>query len=378
MYWANLLHIYQPPKQKKEIIDKIFKESYDKILLVLEKNPEIKISLNINGSLTEQLRKMDYNSFLKRLSKLAKQGQIEFLGSACYHPILPLLPEMEIKRQIKLNEEINKKYFGQVWKPKGFFLPEMAVSKKTLKMVKQMGYEYVVLDEIGFNGKLNSVDFKKRYYTKDGLIVVFRNRKISLLFFSSWMDSKEKFFSQLENSLKNKNFLVTAFDGENLGHHQKHLIQVWENVLKHKKIKAINYSEYISHLSKKEKVAPLDCSWATEEKDMKENIPYPLWNNPNNKIHHIQWQICNFFIKKINSSNNLFNHQKIRKLLDQALHSDQFWWASKNPWWSKTMIKRGLDFFISIFKQIKGNLSTNEQQKIEQLINQVLKEKQKQ
>jgi len=377
MYWANFLHIYQPPKQEKEIIDKVLKESYDKILLVLENNPKIKISLNINGSLTEQLGRLGYNSFLKRLSKLAEQGQVEFSGSACYHPILPLLPREEIKRQIKLNEEINKKYFGRAWQPKGFFLPEMAVNEKVLRIVKEMGYEYVVLDEIGFNGKLNRVDFKKRYYTKDGLVVVFRNRKISLLFFSSWTDNKQKIFYQLENSLKSQDFLVTAFDGENLGHHQKHLIQVWEDVLKSKKIKAINYSEYISQLSKKEKVAPLDCSWATEEKDMEENIPYPLWNHPNNKIHQVQWEIFNFFIKKINFLNNLPNYQKVRKLLDQALHSDQFWWASRNPWWSKTMIKKGLDYFISIFKQIKGNLSLEEQQKIEQLFNQVLKEIQK-
>jgi hypothetical protein len=31
-----------------------------------------------------------------------------------------------------------------------------------------------------------------------------------------------------------------------------------------------------------------------------------------------------------------------RTLLDAALHSDQFWWASRRPWWDPNLIHRGL------------------------------------
>lgn len=32
---------------------------------------------------------------------------------------------------------------------------------------------------------------------------------------------------------------------------------------------------------------------------------------------------------------------KARKMLDEALHSDQYWWACARPWWSLEMIERG-------------------------------------
>jgi hypothetical protein len=32
-----------------------------------------------------------------------------------------------------------------------------------------------------------------------------------------------------------------------------------------------------------------------------------------------------------------------RTLLDEALHSDQFWWASRKPMWDVNMVYRGLN-----------------------------------
>ncbi|MCD6096732.1 hypothetical protein J7J60_00090, partial [bacterium] len=124
MYWINILHIYQPSWQSKQVLDKVVKESYNPILDILQKNKQIKISLNICGSLTELLSNFGYKEVLQRIKYLSQRGQIELLGSAKYHPFLPLLPKEEIIRQIKLNEQTNKKYFGKYWKPEGFFSPE--------------------------------------------------------------------------------------------------------------------------------------------------------------------------------------------------------------------------------------------------------------
>ena len=148
MYWANLLHIYQPPGQKKEIIDQVVKESYNRILAILQSNPKIRISLNVCASLTEQLVEYGYQDFLDQIKELVKKKQIELVSSAAYHPILPLLPKIEVNRQIKLNEDINQKYFGEAWQPKGFFLPELAYDKKTALIIQDLGYKWIILDEI--------------------------------------------------------------------------------------------------------------------------------------------------------------------------------------------------------------------------------------
>jgi len=45
MYWANFLHIYQPPTQTEEIVRKVAQESYRTLVRVLEMRPEPKLLL---------------------------------------------------------------------------------------------------------------------------------------------------------------------------------------------------------------------------------------------------------------------------------------------------------------------------------------------
>jgi alpha-amylase/alpha-mannosidase (GH57 family) len=55
---------------------------------------------------------------------------------------------IEIVKQIKENEEILQKYLGADFKPKGFFLPEMAYGDNVGEIIKSLGYEWMILDEI--------------------------------------------------------------------------------------------------------------------------------------------------------------------------------------------------------------------------------------
>ncbi|MFX1260039.1 MAG: hypothetical protein ACFFAN_19490 [Promethearchaeota archaeon] len=61
-------------------------------------HPGAKITLNINGTLTEQLHDFGYDDLIELITTLASRGQIEFTGSGKFHPLLPLIPEPEIKR----------------------------------------------------------------------------------------------------------------------------------------------------------------------------------------------------------------------------------------------------------------------------------------
>ena len=112
MYWANFLHIYQPPQQKPYWIKRVSLESYEKLVNGFLNNKRAKVTLNINGCLTELLMKYGQKRIIKKITTLASRGQIEFTASAKYHPFLPLLPKDEIIRQIKLNNQTNKKYLA--------------------------------------------------------------------------------------------------------------------------------------------------------------------------------------------------------------------------------------------------------------------------
>jgi len=379
MYWANLLHIYQPPGQKKKIIDEVVFESYNRILNILESCQKIKISLNICASLTEQLSASGHQDIIIRIKKLAENGQIELTGSAAYHPILPFLPKKEIIRQIDLNEKINKKYFGAVWRPQGFFLPEMAYSKRVAKVIRQKGYQWIALDEIAYQGNFGKVSFDKIYKLKiffnKEIKIVFRNRGLSATFFGDWLDSVDKFFSAAgRNGRKNK-FLITAFDGENLGHHQNYLIDIWKEIALDSRIVMINYSQYLGLLKtgQTEKVSPLKSSWATELMDIKNNNFYPLWSDPKNQIHKNFKQLTKLILKLVYQSVKDNNYVEARETLDKALFSDPCWWASNRPWWGPSMIFLGAEYFSKIFKLLEKNLKSDKKKKIKFLLKEILK-----
>jgi len=349
MKWVNLLHFYQPFWQKREILEKVVKESYQPILKILKENKKVKITFNICGSLTEILIKFGFKEILNEFKKIALKGQIEFTGSAVYHPILPLLPKEEVIRQIKLNEKINKKIFGKIWQPKGFFLPEMAYDKKTAKIIKSLNYQWLILDEIAYNGKIGKVNFTKVYQIKNlKMNVVFRNRGLSDIFYTGWLDSEEKFYQALKNDKRSDEFLITAFDGENLGHHKPGSEKIFENLVK--KIETTTISEFIEKIKEKEIVEPIPSSWSAREIEIKQKIPYPLWFHPQNKIHQLQWQLTYLIIRKINRFKKDKKFKEARELLDRALNSCQYWWASAMPWWSFEIIEENTENFVKILK----------------------------
>ncbi len=372
MIWANLFHIYQPPGQKKEITQKVARESYLRIIEILKKHPKTKISLNINASLTEQLPKAGLSSMIDELLPLVRRGQVEFTGSAKYHVILALLPESEIIRQIKLNDETNKKYFGNLWRPTGFFIPELCYSKKVAKILKKLGFQWLVLDEIAYNGKFNKVKFDKKYFIKDiDLPVFFRNTRISNLFFTAEAKTVSDFFRILKEDNRSNKYLLTALDGENLGHHQKEMDELYEQLLDTGKFDCITFSELLQIKNLKSKIIdPLPSSWSSREEDIKRKVYYPLWKNPKNQIHRKQWQLTNLVIKTVRQHEKDQNFRIAREKLDQALHSDQYWWASANPWWSVEIIENGAKMLVETLASLK-TISPSILQKAKNLYEQI-------
>jgi predicted glycosyl hydrolase (DUF1957 family) len=123
---AFFLHMYQPPIpiQTVPILKRIINNSYQPLTQKLLENPDIRMSININASLTEMLLEYEGEAVIENLKLLGESNQIEFLETASYHPILPLLEPKYQKIQIELNRKINGKVFGQSFKPRGFFPPE--------------------------------------------------------------------------------------------------------------------------------------------------------------------------------------------------------------------------------------------------------------
>ncbi|MCF2141434.1 MAG: hypothetical protein K9W44_15360 [Candidatus Lokiarchaeota archaeon] len=373
VYFAFLLHIYQPPVQIAPVIKQIVKESYRPILDALREHPEAKITLNINATLTEQLDDYGFRDIIEGIATLASRDQIDFTGSGKFHPLLPLIPEPEVIRQIQLNTKTNRQYFGSVYQPKGFFPPEMAISEEIFPAIKKSGFEWVISS--GIANSLN--EFPSTFiseHEKTGLKLVFRDDLISIDCAFDKVNTVETFAQRLKYKNQDHDYyVILAMDGETFGHHVKHAIKNFLNPLfdslPHRDdIKLCTVSEIIQKFPVRYKQIPRASSWSTMPYDLERKVPFPLWFDPNNKLHLEQHRFIMYALttvhlaQKYKVSMNKEQQQlfdNARNFLDRGIHSCQQWWASKRPWYSPDMIIRGLSEVLLASVNAKRSIPTS-------------------
>jgi len=349
---AFVLHAYQPPNQDPDVLARIVENCYLPIASLLEDNSDFKITLNFNASLSEMLSE-EYITVIEKYANLARNGQIEFLESGAYHPILPLLSEQEAKFQIKMNHKVNLEIFGSVWSPSGFWPPELAVSKDTLLLIEKMGYRYSMVPEIAMSTNPNFPQpllgmIPTTSFTPN-LALISRNREISnnISFkrYSNIDNVREHFTQLISKSKKDSSTLVIASDIETFGEHHRNYEKFLAKILAISKPQTItDFLSYPSHKINEFR----SSSWSTSEEDIYRNIPYPLWAYPGNSIH----EILNFHSDLLSESLDFLLTQKeetdfeVRKALKEvakAQYSCQTWWASTKDHFSKHLILDGFD-----------------------------------
>ena len=354
MYWANFLHLYQPADQQPDILEAVVKQSYEKLIQGIVDNPHIKITLNINGSLLELFDKYGYHSLIDNLRLAAKNGSLEFTGSAKYHAFLPLVSDNEIHRQIEINNETASYFLGDAYAPKGFFPPEMGYDPKLIPILEDFGFNWVILDEIAHSGGSEPVDYSKTYKIKDSnLNVYFRDRRISNLIMSAVVRTPGSLKEALKGDLEQNRYAVTGMDGETFGHHRPDLENLLFKIFNDTSFKFIKISEIPQYFSEVIDVEPVASTWASSKEDIEKGIQFLSWYDPSNDIHKWQWELLNIVLNEVyqvGKSSNVYD--TVRHSMDKAVASDHFWWASAKPWWSVEMIEDGAHQLLETIKLV--------------------------
>ncbi len=311
---------------------------------MLEKHDQIKTTLNISGVLLDLLEQWNHEETIQLIRKLVYKGNIEIVGTAKFHPLLPIIPEKEVSHQIKLNQETNKKHFGR--DGKGFFSPELAIDEKVLKIIQNHGYEWTIVSGIGSQpGKWIT---NKIQYTPEGLIIFYRDDIISNKIAFNEITAENFVQEILVNdsastlpTASSDEFLITAMDGETFGHHiaqyeKIFLEQAYILIEEHKAVKSVFISELIDIFPKGEETIPRSSSWSTTGKDMESGVFFPLWNHPSNPVHKVLNKMSNSLERIISLCD--VNHKKntidenyyltARHFYDKSLYSCSSWWAS--------------------------------------------------
>jgi predicted glycosyl hydrolase (DUF1957 family) len=373
--WAPLLHFYQPPTQIPMVLRKIVNESYRPLIEVFRHYPHAKATVNINGVLTEMLFDHGYTDVIEGLKGLAERGQFEFVGSGKYHPILPLIPETEMRRQIDQNFQANRQLLGDGYRPRGFFSPEMCYGANVVRPIVDSSHEWIILSGIACPVdwpvdrilRIAGGDSSPAVFFRDDIL----SNKIS--FRNITGHEFVNYLRELQAGHDRDRYVVTAMDAETFGHHIKNwerlfLAVSFEEIAPHSgSVQIVTISDLLHRFPKGPAVEPHASSWSTTADDLKAGNPYPLWKDPGNYIHKLLWQHIDLLLQLLamaeesaDSPESKRYADTARALMDPALHSDQMWWASRRPHWDVNMIDRGVlegrEVVLNTFRAI--NLSS--------------------
>ncbi len=372
MLWINFLHLYQPANGPLERIQEAVEKSYARLIRLMEEHPHLNFTANISGCLLERLRDEGYVDILNSLKALAKSGRLELVGSAAYHAFLPYLPEAEIIYQIKKQEEITLEILGIDIKAGGFFLPEMAYTSSLAKLVKKLGYKWLILDEASLSSTLTNQQIAY-IDSNSGLSVLVRQREFSNAYAPDLINNL-----LLENKLPN--IIITATDAELYGLRHEDPSAELEKMVKIKGLETTTITNYLDNNDKLSKLKFQMASWETNWQFDK-GQPFAIWRERGNKTQLLLWDLAKLALKVEQKFKNDSNYTWCRWHLDRGLASCAFWWASGRNFshnfgpvaWNPDEVEGGVNDLLRSIRSLENEKSLKYKIKAEKLANEIRK-----
>jgi len=300
---------------------------------------------------------------IKKYKEVQERGQIEITVSPFYHPVLPLLYDLEIAKksspQIKLPQEkfqhpedaqlqveraitFYEKVFGK--KPQGLWPPEGTVCEEIIPLIASSGIKWLATDEeILFRSLKERPKTRQSLYSayqieKEGgeVSLVFRDHILSDLIgfvYYRWnaQEAVKDFLKRLQSideqtrHLPSEHLVTVILDGENCWEFYPHdgeefLNELYQAISENPNLKTVTISEYLEKNPPRETLPKLwPGSWI--------NANFNIWTG------HSEDQIAWGYLAKTRET--LTNYLKENPQADTHLAwesiyiaegSDWFWW----------------------------------------------------
>lgn len=334
-YVSFLFHIYQPPVQSKEILTRIVQESYEPLTRKICEYSDLKFTLNVNFSLVELLNER-FPDVLANIKNAYESGSLELTATGAYHPIFPLVPLDEVKRQLDINELGNRKFLSTAFRPEGVFPPEMAFTCGLVPLLKTLGYKWTITDDSNLQRYGSKAPYKE-IYSVDDFAVFFRSNHWANKFANfdgRWAHGGD-FVTELAGNLNNwmgddEGYLIIALDGETFGHHhpeldERFLGELFEALrIANSRISTAHLSDLYRSFPRISRFVP-PGSWSTDQPDIDNRDYFSWWNSSLNRVHQLQWKFTRLVLEAVR---NQGGNTELNEEMDRALYSCQFWWAS--------------------------------------------------
>jgi 4-alpha-glucanotransferase len=232
---ALVLSLHQPPGNLENLLEddeqqaKEILWAMDRIPRSMRPNEDVaRLHLSLSGTLLEALSSPD---FQRRVDGLVDCGSllrdlqnspvIDVLGTAYYHPVLPLTPPADWVEHVERWQRIGARLFDRN-RFDGFWPPEMGFCMDLIPMLRRLGYSYVLVDSEHVE-PITSMRWEEIRYRPhlarfggEEIVVVVRDREMSKAQEAGM--EVDWFLSELADRTKHCDFpplVTTCTDGEN-------------------------------------------------------------------------------------------------------------------------------------------------------------------
>ncbi len=216
------------PQSNADIVHKVAQKSYlptnERLMRMIQDNPEFKLSLSITGTVLEQLEQYA-PEVLKSFQDLVATGKVEIVGETYHHSLAFFYDRNEFEIQVQMHREIIQRLFGQT--PTAFRNTELSYNNDLAFWADQAGYKAILSE--GWDPVLawRSPNFLYRPKNTENIRLLTKNYKLSddIAFRFSNQDWKEypmtvtKFMSWTKDSW-DQPLLNLFMDYETFGEHQ--------------------------------------------------------------------------------------------------------------------------------------------------------------
>ncbi len=370
IHHALVLNLHQPPLNLEHLLDNETWEAKE-ILYALDRIPRSlwkhedlgRVHLSLSGTLLETLASPEFQSRVygivdcgSMLWHMQNRQLIRVLGTAYYHPVLPLIPYKDWPDHLTRWKSLASTVFARHNFP-GFWPPEMGFSMELIPLLVERGYQYVIVDSEHVK-PVDDMSWQEiRYrphiarFEDSEIIVVVRDRELS--------DAQESgmdyawFSKELHERTRWCEFeplITTATDGDNGG---------WfRNTNSHSNFWGAFYDEYMeSARSGKDNIRPTFIEDYIEKHGVggEVTVETGAWNTG---WHHgkdfIQWtgsEMQKEAIQRIRDTSNAFHElaakcakKHVSEELGQTL--EQAYWlllraqTSCNIYWGEAWVQR--------------------------------------
>jgi Glycosyl hydrolase family 57 len=335
-----------PPEPLSRGFHRLY-EAYHRPLLQLLADLQAPVALSVPWGLTERWHSDGYHDALRLCSELQRGGRVEFVASAAYHPILPLLPREAIERQVA-HDLVRHGELYEHWSCAGFVPPEMAYGPELLPVLKEYGFQWCAVDDTTYCC-LAPEPPKSHVAQCGGLSLLLRSSLWSkaLVGAARSGDDGARLGREMMHGLEewygdSSGYALLAVDTECFGLHRQGslacLSSFLESVQGSHNFHLLCPSQLLQRYpARADEVPP--GSWRTTQEQFWEGEFFVPWQSRYSRAHGYLWELTELAVESVG---------KLQERLDRSLHSGFFWWDATSDSALPRSAARGLRTLLDV------------------------------